>query len=280
MYAVYILSHKRAERVETYSTLKDSGYKGDVFVVVDNEDPQLCEYEKRFGLEETIVFDKELYISKSDTITNQKAKSSPVYARNFIEFHAKSLGYDAYIVMDDDITNLRFRYIENSVAKSQKLSSTFGEVLDAYVEYLLSNSIATLSLANVMIYAGGVKDADAERRLGMHRNTCQIHIRNLSYDVDWISLANNDSITTDSTAKLGYLWWSLPFVVYESPKMNTLPGGMKEVYDSNSGYQRAFLATIANPSFCKVGCAKDKLNIHRNQKHAYPMIISGRYKKW
>ena len=107
----------------------------------------------------------------------------------------------------------------------------------------------------------------------------QIHMRNLAFPVDWISLANNDSISANNTAKLGYLWWALPFIVYDSPKMNTLPGGMKEVYDGVSEFRRAFMSTVVSPSVCRVGCSKDRLAIKRDLKAAYPVIIGGRWKK-
>lgn len=277
-FAIFILSHKRADRVETYSTLINSGYTGEVFIVIDNEDPQKLMYQKRFE-NLLLEFNKSKWIERTDTVTNDKRKSSPVYARNYIEYTAKVMGYDAYIVMDDDITNLRFRYVENYVSKSQALKSSLDEVLEAYINYLLTAKIATLSFATVMVYAGGVHNEADMVRLANHRYTCQIHMRNLAFPVDWISLANNDSISANNTAKIGYLWWSLPFIVYDSPKMNTLPGGMKEVYDGVSEFKRAFMSTVVSPSVCRVGCSKNRLAIKRNLKAAYPVIISGRWKK-
>lgn len=281
-YAVFILSHKRADRVETFSTLRNSGYTGRIFIVLDDEDPQRLDYEIRFKDKENtkvIVFHKRIYMRLTDTVTNDKQASSPVYARNFIEHYAERIGCLAYIVMDDDITNLRFRYVENYVSKSQALKSSLDEVLEAYIKYLLTANIATLSFATVMVYAGGVHNEADMVRLANHRYTCQIHMRNLAFPVDWISLANNDSISANNTAKIGYLWWSLPFIVYDSPKMNTLPGGMKEVYDGVSEFKRAFMSTVVSPSVCRVGCSKNRLAIKRNLKAAYPVIISGRWKK-
>lgn len=281
-FAVFILSHKRADRVETFSTLRNSGYTGRIFIVLDDEDPQRLDYEIRFKDEEktkVIVFHKRLYMRLTDTVTNDKQASSPVYARNFIEHYAERIGCLAYIVMDDDVTNLRYRYVENNVAKSQTLRSNLDKVFVAYIDYLIDAKIATLSFATVMMYAGGVHSEEDKVRLASHRYTCQIHIRNLFYPVEWVSLVNNDSISANNTAKIGYLWWSLPFIVYDSPKMNTLPGGMKEVYDGVSEFKRAFMSTVVSPSVCRVGCSKNRLAIKRNLKAAYPVIISGRWKK-
>lgn len=277
-FAVFILSHKRANRVETFDTLRNAGYTGEIFIVVDDADPQLDVYTHRFS-ECLLVFNKQEMKAITDTVTNIKKDSSPVYARNFIEQYANNMKYDAYIVMDDDVTNLRYRYLDNGVARSQSLKYNLDIVLTSYIDYLLHANIATLSFATVMVYAGGVHSEADEVRLASHRYTCQIHMRNLSFPVEWMSLANNDSISANNTAKVGYLWWALPFIVYDSPKMNTLPGGMKEVYDAVNEFSRAFMATVVSPSVCRVGCSKDRLAIKRDLKTAYPMIISSRWKK-
>lgn len=275
-YEAFIISHGRSDRVETYDTLRNAGYTGKINVVIDNRDKQLQQYQDRFR-DNLIVFDKQYYIDKTDTITNDKKDSSPVYARNAVEDLAKYL--DAFIMIDDDVTNLRYRYLENDVVKSQKITKNMDNVFDDYIEYLINGNISTLSFATAMVYAGGIHSESDKRRLASHRYTCQIHIRNTKFRVNWISLANNDSITGGITAKIGYLWWLLPFVAYDSPKMNTLPGGMKSVYDEESSFRRSFMATVALPSVNNVGVVKDRFNIHRNLKSAYPMIISSEYKK-
>ena len=40
-FAVFILSHKRADRVLTVESLKKCGYTGKYYIICDNEDPQL-----------------------------------------------------------------------------------------------------------------------------------------------------------------------------------------------------------------------------------------------
>jgi hypothetical protein len=105
-------------------------------------------------------------------------------------------------------------------------------------------------------------------------------MRNLKYPVEWKSVINNDTITELMYSRMGYHIWSLPFVIYDSPKMNTLPGGMKAVYDSLSEFKRAFMATVVMPSVCTPKLSKGHIVIGRNRQAAYPKVISGRYKKW
>ena len=39
-FAVFILTHGRAENVETYKALRDCGYTGKIYVIIDDEDDE------------------------------------------------------------------------------------------------------------------------------------------------------------------------------------------------------------------------------------------------
>lgn len=275
-FAVFILSHGRADRVETYSTLKDLGYTGKIYVVVDDEDTQLGLYQERFP-DDLLIFDKQTYIDKTDTLETDRKRSSAVYARNFIEHKAKELCLDAFGMFDDDVLNLRYRWIEDGKIRSMKVYQGLDNILEYYTDYMIQSDFQTISFGNVMTFVGGISNLD--QRLSKERLTFQIHIRNTKYPLEWKSVINNDSITELQSIKLGKIWLSIPWIVYDSPVMNTLSGGMKSVYDSLSSFKRAFYATIAEPSCCLPRFRKDKFSIGRNNKSAYPMIISGRYKR-
>ncbi len=56
-FAALIISHKRPDRVITYSTLKKSGYTGRVVIILDDEDPTIEKYKQKFK-DEVYVFNK------------------------------------------------------------------------------------------------------------------------------------------------------------------------------------------------------------------------------
>ena len=64
--AVFILTHGRAGRVITYKTLRNSGYTGPIFLVLDTGDEQISQYEAEFGAENCIVFSKADWKGKFD----------------------------------------------------------------------------------------------------------------------------------------------------------------------------------------------------------------------
>lgn len=282
-FAVFILSHKRADRVETFDTLKKSGYTGKIYIVVDDEDPQIDLYRQRFSDRkdvELLLFGKQPMIEIADTIYPEKKRSSALYARNFIESFAELSRIDIFAMMDDDITSFRFRWVENNSVKSQLVTLTMDDVFRYYGEYMLEADIATTSFPFSMFYISGTSGLD--KKITESRHTYQIHIRNTNFPVDWVSVINQDTITQLQTMQTGYIWWSIPFLVFDAEPMNSKSGGLKSVYDSIKDFDMAFLAVISNPSCCKVAYSsgpRSTMQIKEDKHTSYPMIVSERYMK-
>lgn len=278
-FAVFILSHKRAERVETYDALRKSGYTGDIIVVIDDEDEQRDIYRKRFG-KELVIFNKQRYIDSSDAIYPKEKRGSALYARNFIESVAKASAYDGFVMIDDDITSFRYRWVDDDSVKSLCVGQLLDKVFEYYINYMKDAKIATTSFPFSMFFVSGVSGLDT--KISESRHTYEIHIRNTDFPVEWKSVINQDTITELLTMQRGYIWWSIPFVVIDGLPMNRLSGGLKSVYDSISDFDKAFLAVITNPSGCKIAHSngtRSSMYIKENKHTTYPMIVSGRYKK-
>lgn len=278
-FAVFILSHKRADRVETYDTLRKGGYSGKIYVVVDNQDPMLERYQERF-LDDVLVFDKQTYIDSSETLETTRMKSSAVYARNAIEQYAKDFELDVFGMFDDDVVNMRYRWVEEETVRSLSVRGGLDSVFEYYGQYMLDTDIACTSFPFTMFYVSGVHDLD--KRITECRHTYQIHIRNVHKPVEWIGIINHDTISQLLTMKLGYIWWSIPHLVFDAKPMNKESGGLKEVYDALKDFDMAFLAVIACPDCCKITTSngqRSTLQIKENKYASYPMIVSQRYKK-
>lgn len=107
-FAIFILTNGRPNHQYTLEFLRKS-FNGDVFLLCDNEDKTLKEYQKNYG-EKVVVFDKNEWVSKSDPMDNFQSKKSVLYARNAVFEIAKDMGYDYFAMVDDDVTGLSFRY--------------------------------------------------------------------------------------------------------------------------------------------------------------------------
>ena len=108
-YAVFIVSHKRPDKIYTLSILEKCWYTGDTYIVIDDEDDTVEQY-KEIHWDSLIVFDKKKASECTDTYDNQKKLRGLVYARNAMFDIAKERGYDYFLVLDDDYTEFSIRY--------------------------------------------------------------------------------------------------------------------------------------------------------------------------
>lgn len=277
-FAVFITSHERADRVLTYTALRKSGYTHDIYVVIDDED-DIAAYKLNYG-KEVLVFNKQTYIDKCDTVVPTTQRASVTYPRIFVEEKARDLGLDAFMVIDDDMPTFRYRWVEDGKVRSLSMKSGMDDVLNYYAQFIIKHNIAVTTFVHTMFYIGGVSGLD--RRITEQRELNGVFIRNTKFDVEWTGVMRQDMITNLLTSRRGYVWWALPFVVFETLPMNehgVNDGGMKETYDNIDNYERSFLGVIAVPSCLKVGCANGRIKIVCDWNKGCAKIVSGRYKK-
>lgn len=68
-FAVFILTHGRADNVVTADTLKRQKYSGKLYFIIDNEDDTAELYREKFGAENVIMFDKAAAVARADRWT-------------------------------------------------------------------------------------------------------------------------------------------------------------------------------------------------------------------
>ena len=95
-FAVFILSHGRADNIITLKALQKGNYTGKVYIIVDDEDEQLNEYKRLHG-DKVVVFSKEKMDGTFDIGDNQNDRRVVVYARNKCHDIAKDLGLDYFL---------------------------------------------------------------------------------------------------------------------------------------------------------------------------------------
>lgn len=81
-FAVFILTHGRADRMYTMEMLKKGNYTGKWYLILDDMDDQLEQYKEKFGADHCIVFDKEAAYKRTDTMDNFHTMNVILYARN------------------------------------------------------------------------------------------------------------------------------------------------------------------------------------------------------
>ncbi len=158
-YAVFILSHGRADKVFTYKTLRKAGYTGKIYIICDDEDSQLQRYFELYG-DSVIVFNKQDAIDNTDSGDNFKKRNSVVYARNQSFKIAAELGLTHFLQLDDDYHSFRFAVDHNGkLIKKNYTVKNIDLIISAFFDYLDESGAYAIAFAQGGDFIGGTNAA-------------------------------------------------------------------------------------------------------------------------
>nr|DAQ59075.1 MAG TPA: hypothetical protein [Caudoviricetes sp.] len=276
-FAVFILSHGRADTISTYKALRDGGYTGRTYVVIDNEDDQEELYRQKFG-DDIIQFDKRDYLEKTDLGDLDTDRRIGVFARNFIQDEAKRLGYKFHLQLDDDVHGFTYRFAQGKVLRALHCSH-LDEVFSGMVEYMKETPITSLSFALSAYNMGGV---DGSIKEGMTRKTMTTFLMRAD-DVQYFHMRMNDDITTSLINGMrGKLYYSYLPIEVEVDKTQVKAGGMTDIYQKNGTYRKSFYSVMCCPSCVKVsamGITDYRIHHTISWNNAVPKLLSERWCK-
>lgn len=276
-FAVFILSHGRADTISTYRALRDGGYTGRTYVVIDNEDDQEDLYRQKFG-DDIIQFDKRDYLEKTDLGDLDTDRRIGVFARNFIQDEAKRLGYKFHLQLDDDVHGFTYRFAQGKVLRALHCSH-LDEVFSGMVEYMKETPITSLSFALSAYNMGGV---DGSINEGMTRKTMTTFLMRAD-DIQYFHMRMNDDITTSLINGMrGKLYYSYLPIEVEVDKTQVKAGGMTDIYQKNGTYRKSFYSVMCCPSCVKVsamGITDYRIHHEISWNNAVPKLLSERWCK-
>ena len=275
-FAVFITSHESPDECKSAKSLRENGYTGKIYIVVDDLDSKLLAYDKIYD-DDLCVFPKAHYVAKLDIgmSTQNPQLAAVLYARAAVEDFAKGFGLRYFCVMDDDLVGFRVRLpINNKLGTFRKFS--MDKVFESYIDYLSNTDINCLSFANDGSFIGGISAFDKV----LERRSCHtVFIRDSHKPFDWSFAVNEDYISSLRMAQTGQVMFTMPFMQRTITGMGDRDVGMSDVYKTTSDFQRAFYATIARPDVCVPKYYNNHFVIGVNKKGAYPKILSDYYKK-
>lgn len=279
--AVFILSHGRPDNVITYKTLRNCGYTGKIFIIVDDEDKTLSQYQAKYK-DEVIVFSKKNYEQKFDIMDNFDGNKVIVYARNACYDIARELGLDYFFEYEDDYVSFLYRYADKTVLKSKGIKN-FDDILDAMITCLNQTNASTIALAQGGDLIGGVKDlyASAYKRKAMNSFVFKVN-QNPVDDILFIGRMNDDVNTYLTQGKVGKIFAQISVVNLTQIATQSSSGGNTEAYKLFGTYVKSFYSIMAAPSCCKIdmmGTTNRRLHHRINWNHAVPKIIGEQHRK-
>lgn len=279
-FAVFIITHGRPDKQFTYKALRECGYSGKIYFVIDDTDTTIQEYINNFGVDNILVFDKNYYINSDrfDNGTNEGIFACATYARRAVEDIAKCIGLKFFCMADDDITKFVIRYNFNGTLKRIKLID-IDSVFDTYLDFFADKPIGCIGFSNPSIFF----DKDLKLRVeGLLDLPLNLFIRKTTSITMWSCWYGEDDIAAINANKTGSLWLNIPYVMREITNLGT--GAMCEIYASKSSYLRTFAKFRYNPSDFYItlnvkGQLSGQYVLRKASKSMFPKIISDRYKR-
>lgn len=280
-FAAFILTHGRPNKIYTLKALKNAGYTGEIYYVVDDEDETVEQYKKNFG-DKVCVFSKEEWFAKSDTVDAADTPRSVILpARNFCFELARQLGKEYFLELDDDYSYFSVKGVRNGVFHDYREISSFDAICECYIDFLESNeNIMAVCFAQNGDYIGG-KDGQ------MFREKIKFKAMNSFFcktarPFMFSGRINEDVTTVTRMERQGKLFLTLGDMTLLQKETQSNSGGMTTCYLEVGTYRKSFYSVIACPSAVKIGIISDgHARIHHNVswEKVYPYILSEKWKR-
>ncbi len=279
-FAVFILSHGRARSVSTVRTLKNYGYTGRWYIIIDNEDEQAEKYYQKYGKEHVIMFDKALTGETFDIMDNFTGRGVPTFARNAVYDIAEKLNLKYFLEADDDLMCFRHRYLNESGKLCTKYITDLDSVISCYLEYMDNTQITVLAFAQTGDLIGGKNStmyANMYRRKAMQGFFVRVSDR-----IEYVGRFNDDVNAYVDHGKRGKLFLTFRDVVMDTIETQKRRGGIKDSYLTYGTYVKSFYSVMLCPSSVFIdmmGMNHRRIHHMIDWERSVPKIISEDFKK-
>ena len=283
-FAVFITSHKSPLDCPSLKTLLSHKYSGQYYIVIDDTDTCSDDYVRIYG-DHLLIFNKEEYVAKCDTgySLDKAPRSVVIYARMAVEDFAAQLNLNNFLIMDDDITDFKFRWYDGSKLNTYPVYD-INVILQQYIEYQNTGGIACLSFGTGNFYIGGQKIL---LNMCMNRRTVSnTFLRNTHINFDWVMSWFEDLASSVNCGKLDKLVYTLPFVQVQTKPQYTQSeknsdAGMALAYKHSNPFERQFGSVMLNPSAVSVVQWRHGKFIAtlKSNDTAFTKVISSKYRK-
>lgn len=278
-FAVLILTHGRADRVHTIKSLRDSKYDGEIYLVCDDEDEQLTEYQERYGKDRVIVFNKKQAVEETDDADIFDDKRAVVYARNQTFKIADALGLKYFCVVDDDYVGYGVRWEEDGQLKERKVEN-ITPIFEALINFLEESGSITVSLAQGGDLIGGKQNQTWNKQL--LRKAMNIFFCKTDRPFEFYGKINEDVNMYVLNGIRGKLCFTYVPIILHQLQTQSNAGGLTDIYLNLGTYVKSFYSVMYAPSCVKVASMGDKhLRIHHSiaWENCVPKILNEKWKK-
>lgn len=281
-FAIFILTHNRADCVVTMDMLKRTNYSGKYYLLVDNYDEQIEKYKHNFGEDRVVVFDKDEVAMWTDAGDNTGKLTAILWARNVSFYIAEKLGLKYFMMLDDDYKMFRLKYVtKNRDALHERYLFLMEEAINMLIDFLDDTNSMAVAFAQCGDWIGGIENRYLNhlvRRKCMNSFLCRVDRK-----FKFAGRMNEDVTTYVRNAMTGKLMFTIMPIVINQVQTQLLDGGMSKEYKAEGTYAKSFYSVMYAPSAVKVSYIQGQKNfrIHHNVSwnNCETKIIREKYKK-
>lgn len=277
-FAVFILTHGRAENVITLKALEKDGYSGKTYLVIDDEDEQEDLYREKYG-EQVIQFCKKEAAERTDVMTPSRKRNAVVFARNECWNIAKRLGLTYFCVLDDDYKQFLIRFIDKNKIRGYE-PKNIDNIFTAMCEFLDVSGAITVCMAQGGDYIGGAKGNFIHK--GLSRKAMNVWFMRTDRPFQYMGLTNEDTNMYVSLGGIGKLMFTVTNISVNQIQTQDNPGGLTDIYKQDGTFVKSFYSVMCRPDCVKVAIMGDHyMRMHHNVEWDYcvPKIINEKWRK-
>lgn len=276
---IFIISNGRPNNVLTIKTLKQAGCTLPTYIVIDNEDKTAEEYAAKFG-DSVLVFNKKEYAEKVDNYDNTGNLRTTTHARNACFGFALELGYEYFVVLDDDYSSFKYR-INGSLNHPRtcpNIRSGIDNVFLATLKYYQNSKFTSICFSQGGDWFGGGTNFNKKpKRKAMNSFFC--HTKR---HFNFISRLNEDVNTYMQLGQVGEVFMTIPFIQLDQMQTQKTSGGMSDAYLDSGTYVKSFYTVMTRPDCTKInkmGRTNKRFHHLIDWSVAVPAIISEKHRK-
>lgn len=282
-FCIFILTHKRASDILTLRTLNDKlGIYSNIYLLVSDDDDDLDIYKSKYG-DMVITFSKDDVLKYTDTGSSPPIKQTPLYARNIVHKKAKEIGFNKFIVLDDDYYEFSIRYSLDDVLGRYIISDkeTFYYIANLFFSYFDTDErIKTVCFAQCGDMIGGVNGQMSKNIL--QRKAMNTFFCRTDRPFRFVGALNDDVSTYTTLSSRGDIFLTNTLCTIEQRNTQQSSGGLTETYLKHNTYNKSMFTVIMGPSFTKISAMQTSIpRIHHTilKNNVYPKILSYKHKK-
>lgn len=279
-FAALILTHGRPGRVATLGALERYGYTGRTYLVVDDEDATLPQYQEAYGADRVLVFSKREIAERFDEGDNFRQRGAVFYARNASFELAQSVGVRYFIQLDDDYTGFYYRFDADSRSGTWRILS-LDWLFSGLCEFLAATPFASVAIAQGGDHIGGPAKGGGWSP-GRMRKAMNTFVCDVERPFSFVGRINEDVNTYTCEQRRGVPFLTFPFAQVNQAQTQLSEGGMTDLYRQSGTYVKTFYSVMYAPSAVDVatmgdprvdGVGRTRIHHRVNWDAAAPWIV-------